>query len=178
MAFFLSAAAAGIGTAFGVSAGAGALIGLSALGTVTSVYGQIEAGKAQESALKAQAEQERIAAESRELDRQQKLNAALAANAVGLGVSGIKAEGTPSSIALESAKNVGLSEGMMKLSDRLAQAQLRRQGAAARSGANMAAAGTLLQGAGSLAAYSGGGGGGGGGDWGGDYSGISGDPFA
>jgi len=155
MAFFLSAAAAGIGTALGVSTAAGALIGVSALGTVASAYGQIEAGKAQESALKAQAEQERIAAESRELDRQQKLNAALAANAVGMGMSGIKAEGTPSSIALESAKNVGLSEGMIKLSDRLAQAQLRRQGANARSGANMAAAGTLLQGVGSLAAYGG-----------------------
>ena len=159
MAFFLSAAAAGIGTAFGVSAGAGALIGVSALGTVASAYGQIEAGKAQEAALIAQAEQERIAAEGPELERQQKLNASLAANVVGLGVSGIKTEGTPSSIALESAKNIGLSEGMMQLSDRLAQAQLRRQGANARSGANLAAAGTLLQGIGGLAAYGGGGGG-------------------
>jgi len=153
------------------------LIAAAAVGTTVSAVGTVQAGKAQESAMKAQAEQERIAAEGRELERQQKLNAALAANVVGMGVSGIKAEGTPSSIALESAKNVGLSEGMMKLSDRLAQAQLRRQGANARSGANMAAAGTLLQGVGGLAAYSGGGGGGGG-DWGGDYSGISGDPFA
>ena len=148
MAFFISGA-------LGVSAAAGALIGVSAVGTAVSAYGQIESGKAQESALKAQAEQERVAAESRELERQQRLNAALAANAVGMGVSGIKAEGTPASIALESAENVSLSEGMTKLSDRLAQAQLRRQGANARSGANMAAAGTLLQGVGSLAAYSG-----------------------
>jgi len=134
------------------------LIAAAAVGTTVSAVGTVQAGKAQESAMKAQAEQERIAAEGRELERQQKLNAALAANVVGMGVSGIKAEGTPSSIALESAKNVGLSEGMMKLSDRLAQAQLRRQGANARSGANMAAAGTLLQGVGSLAAYGGGGG--------------------
>ena len=138
------------------------LIATAAVGTTVSAVGTIQAGKAQESAMKAQAEQERIAAEGRELERQEKLNAALAANVVGLGVSGIKTEGTPSSIALESAKNVGLSEGMMKLSDRLAQAQLRRQGANARSGANMAAAGTLLQGVGGLSAYSGGGGGGGG----------------
>ena len=131
------------------------LIAAAAVGTTVSAVGTVQAGKAQESAMKAQAEQERIAAESRELERQQKLNAALAANVVGLGVSGIKTEGTPSSIALESAKNIGLSEGMMKLSDRLAQAQLRRQGANARSGANMAAAGTLLQGVGSLAAYGG-----------------------
>ena len=153
MAFFLSAAAAGIGSALGVSTAAGALIGVSALGTVASAYGQIEAGKAQEEALKAQAEQERVAAESRELERQQKLNASLAANAVGLGVSGIKAAGTPASIALESAENISLSEGMTKLSDRLAQAQLRRQGAAARSSANIAAAGTLLSGAGDIAPY-------------------------
>ena len=63
-----------------------------------------------------------------------------------MGMSGIKAEGTPSSIALESAKNVGLSEGMLKLSDRLAQAQLRRQGATAASAAKIGSASTLLSG--------------------------------
>tara|TARA_R110002153_G_scaffold219228_1_gene371656 strand:+ start:96 stop:506 length:411 start_codon:yes stop_codon:yes gene_type:complete len=120
---------------------------LIAVGTAVNVYGTLEAGKAQESAFKQQAEQERLAAESRELERQQQLNAALAANAVGMGVSGIKAEGTPASIALESAKNVSLSEGMTKLSDRLQQAQLRRQGGAARSASQLAAAGTLLSGA-------------------------------
>ncbi len=146
MAFFISGA-------LGVSAAAGALIGVSVAGTAISAYGQIEAGKAQEAALKAQAEQERLAAESRELERQQKLNAALAANVVGLGVSGIKAEGTPSSIALESAENISLSEGMMGLSDRLQQAQLRRQGKAARQASQYAAAGTLLSGAGDIAPY-------------------------
>ncbi len=153
MAFFLSAAAGAIGGALGVSTAAGALIGVSALGTVASAYGQIEAGKAQEEALKAQAEQERIAAEGRELGRQQKLNASLAANVVGLGVSGIKAEGTPASIALESAENISLSENMMGLSARLQQAQLRRQGKNARQASQYAAAGTLLQGAGDIAPY-------------------------
>ncbi len=126
---------------------------LAGVGTAISGYGQIQAGKAQESAMKAQAEQERLAAESRELERQQKLNAALAANVVGLGVSGIKAEGTPSSIALESAENISLSEGMIGLSDRLAQAQLRRQGAAARKASQYAAAGTLLSGASDIAKF-------------------------
>jgi hypothetical protein len=120
---------------------------LMAVGTAVQVYGQLEAGKDQEAALKTQAEQERVAAESRELERQQKLNAALAANVVGMGMSGIKAEGTPASIALQSAKNVGLSEGMLKLSDRLAQAQLRRQGATVASAAKIGATGTLLKGA-------------------------------
>jgi hypothetical protein len=144
------------------------------VGTTAQVYGQLEAGKDQEAALKTQAEQERFAAESRELERQQKLNKALAANAVGMGMSGIKAEGTPASIALQSAKDVGLSEGTLKLSDRLAQAQLRRQASNARSASQLAAAGTLLSGATKAYQTSGGGGG----DWGGDYSGISGDPFA
>jgi hypothetical protein len=70
---------------------------LIVVGTAVQVYGQLEAGKDQESMLKGQAEQERLAAESRELERQQKLNKALAANAVGMGMSGIKAEGTPAS---------------------------------------------------------------------------------
>ena len=122
------------------------IVGAIVASTAVTAYGQIEAGKAQETALKAQADQERVAAESRELDRQQKLNAALAANAVGLGVSGIKAEGTPSSIALETAENVSLSEGITKLSDRLAQAQLLRQGKAARKAGQFAAASTLLEG--------------------------------
>jgi len=120
---------------------------LIAVSTAAQVYGQLEAGKDQEAALKTQAEQERVAAESRELERQQKLNKALAANVVGMGMSGIKAEGTPSSIALESAKNVGLSEGMLKLSDRLAQAQLKRQASTAASAAKIGAASTLLDGA-------------------------------
>ena len=111
---------------------------LIAVSTGTQIYGQLEAGKDQEAALKTQAEEERVAAESRELERQQRLNKALAANAVGMGMSGI---------ALESAKNVGLSEGMLKLSDRLAQAQLKRQAATTASASRIGAASTLLKGA-------------------------------
>ena len=117
-----------------------------AVGTGAQVYGKLEAGKDQEAALKTQAEEERVAAESRELERQQKLNKALAANAVGMGMSGIKAEGTPASIALQSAKNVSLSEGMLNLSDRLAQAQLKRQAATTASASEIGAASTLLSG--------------------------------
>ena len=129
-----------------------AVIGMSlaAVGTVASVHGQLTAGKQAEADAKQAAENERIAAESAELQRQQKLNKALAANAVGLAASGIKAEGTPASIALESAKNIGLSEGMINLSSRLKQAQMIRAGQNARSAANIGAAGTLLSGAGQL----------------------------
>ena len=121
------------------------------VGTAVNVYGQVEAGKAQQDALNQQAEQEKIAAESRELERQQQLGKVLAANTVGLAAGNVGMEGTPSSIALESAQNIGMSEGMIKLSDRLAQAQLKRQGKNARSAANLQAAGTLLTGASSAA---------------------------
>lgn len=120
--------------------------------TGVQVYGQIQAGKAQEDALKEQARQEKIAAEGRELERQQQLSKALAANTVGLAAGNIGMEGTPASIALESAKNIGMSEGMIGMSDRLAQAQLKRQAASARSSSQLAATSTLLSGAGSMAA--------------------------
>ena len=119
----------------------------TAVGTGVSVYGQVQAGKAQEDALNEQARQEKIAAEGRELERQQQLSRALAANTVGLAAGNIGIEGTPSSISLESAKNIGMSEGMMKMSDRLAVAQLKRQGKNAKSSAYLQAGSTLLSGA-------------------------------
>ena len=116
-----------------------------AVGTGTSVYGQIQSGKAQQESLERQAEEEKIAAESRELERKQELNRVLAANAVSASMSGITGEGTPASISLESAKQIGSSEGMINLSEKLKRAQLRRQGANARSAANIQATSTLLK---------------------------------
>ena len=116
------------------------------VGTAVSAYGQIQAGKAQEDALKEKARQEKIAAEGRELERQQQLAKALAANAVSLAAGNLDMEGTPASIALESTKNIGMSEGMIKMSDRLAVAQLKRQGKNAKSAAYLQATSTLLYG--------------------------------
>jgi hypothetical protein len=115
--------------------------------TAVKAYGQIEAGKAQQDALEEQARQEKIAAEGRELQRRQELNKVLASNIVGASMSGMTGEGTPASIALESAKQIGTSEGMIGLSEKLERAQLRRQGAMARSTANIQATSTLLKGA-------------------------------
>jgi hypothetical protein len=115
--------------------------------TAVSTYGQIEAGKAQEEAFEEQARQEKIAAEGRELQRRQELNKVLASNVVGASMSGMTGEGTPASIALESAKQIGTSEGIIGLSEKLQRAQLRRQGAMARSTANIQATSTLLKGA-------------------------------
>jgi hypothetical protein len=82
-----------------------------AASTAFSVYGQIETGKAQQEEFDRQAEEEKIAAEGRELQRKQELNRVLAANAVSQSMSGITGEGTPASISLESAKQIGSSEG-------------------------------------------------------------------
>ena len=118
-----------------------------AASTALSVYGQIESGKGQQESLDRQAEEEKIAAEGRELERKQELNRVLAANAVSASMSGITGEGTPASISLESAKQIGSSEGMINLSEKLKRAQLRRQGQMARSTANIQATSTLLSGA-------------------------------
>ena len=121
-----------------------------AVGAATSIYGQVQAGKAQQQEFERQAEEEKIAAEGRELERKQELNRVLAANAVSQSMSGITGEGTPASISLESAKQIGASEGMINLSEKLKRAQLRRQGQMARGTAGIQAASTLLSGAGTV----------------------------
>lgn len=118
-----------------------------AASATVQAYGQIQAGKAQEAELKRQAEERRIQAEGEELERQEALGRALAANAVAAGMSGIKMEGTPASIALDTAKSASLQSGMANLSARLEQAQLKRQAKSARVGSQYQAAGTLLSGA-------------------------------
>jgi len=121
-----------------------------AVTTAVSAFGQIEAGKAQQDELERQAEEEKIAAGARELERKQQLNKILAANNASMAASGISMEGTPASIALESATQIGASEGMIALSDKLKQAQLRRQGNNARFSGRMNATSTLLQGVSSI----------------------------
>ena len=140
--------AASTATVAGVSTAVLAGIGATVAGTAAlSARGQYVTGKTQEIELNRQAEEERIAAQSRELQRREELNRALAANVVGQSMSGISGEGTPASIALESAKKAGLSESTIGLSSTLKKAQLRRQGKSARQAAGLQSASTLLSGA-------------------------------
>ena len=120
---------------------------ITAVATGYSIDAQQKSAKAQENELERQAEQERISAQGREIERRQRLNKALAANAVSQSMSGIKAEGTPSSIALESAKQIAVSEGAEALAERLRQSQLARQAKNIRSAANVQSVSTLLSGA-------------------------------
>ena len=119
---------------------------LAGLSAGVSAYGQIQAGKAQKVALKEQAKQEELAAESQELQRRQELNRALAANVAALSTAGISGEGTPASLALASAKQVGLSEATIDVSENLRQAALKRQAKQATQTAGLTAASTLLSG--------------------------------
>lgn len=118
---------------------------LALLAGGVSAYGQVQAGKAQEQQLKEQAKQEELAAQSQELARRQELNRALAANVAALSTAGISGEGTPASLALESARQAGLSEMTIDLSERLRRASLERQAKTAKQTAYLGAASTLLQ---------------------------------
>ena len=118
---------------------------LSAVSGGASARASYVAGRVQEDELKRQAEQEKVAAQSRELQRRQELNRALAANVVSQGQMGIAGEGTPASIALASAQQAGISEGALSLTEKLRQAQLRRQGSEAARTGKLQAASTLLQ---------------------------------
>jgi hypothetical protein len=119
---------------------------MTAVSGGVSAYGQVQAGKAQKVALKEQAKQEELAAQSQELQRRQELNRALAANVAALSTAGISGEGTPASLALESARQAGLSEMTIDLSEKLRRASLERQARAATQTAGLTAASTLLSG--------------------------------
>ena len=114
-------------------------------GQVVSTFATVEAGKAAEEAAERRAEEERIAAQAEELKRREELNRVLASNILSQATSGIAAEGTPASLALEQAKTIGESEGVLALSQRLRERNLLMEGRTARSMANLQAAGSLMR---------------------------------
>ena len=142
MTWLVTAIATKIGISVAATVAGAAVIGSTGL----SARGSYVAGKTQEIELKRQAEEERLAAQSRELQRREELNRALASNVVGQAMSGISGEGTPASIALASAKKAGLSESTIGLSEKLKQAQLRRQASSAKKTGYLASTSTLLKG--------------------------------
>ena len=123
------------------------VVAAMAAGTALSAYGQVQTGKIQQQEFERQAEEEKIAAEGRELERKQALKKVLADNNVSQSMSGITGDGTPASMSLGSAKKIGSSEAMFALQKNLTIAQRKRQGKNARSTANIQATSTLLSGA-------------------------------
>jgi len=114
--------------------------------TVLTAYGQYQSGKQMEIQYKQQAEQEKLRAESEELQRRQELNKVLASNVQSMAAGGVAGEGSPLSLALAGAKQASISEGVIGVSEKLKQAQLRRQAANAKATGTMNAASTLLMG--------------------------------
>ena len=121
------------------------LITAVAVGGALTIDTQLKSGKAQQYELDKQAEEEKIAAKGRELERREKLNQVLGRSMISQATSGIGIEGTPESIALSTAKKASLSEGLESLSDRLRQASLKRQGQNAVRASRASAASTLLK---------------------------------
>jgi len=129
---------------------------LIAVSTAVNVYGLQEGAKAEQESMKRRAEEEKIAAQARALERQQELGRVLAANNASMAADGQSGEGTPASIALTSAKNIGSSEQTLALSSRLRQAQMRRQGSLARTNANLSSLSSIAGSAVSIARLGGG----------------------
>jgi|TARA_R110000744_G_scaffold72828_2_gene146040 hypothetical protein len=129
---------------------------LIAVSTAVNVYGMQEGAKAEQESMKRRAEEEKIAAQARALERQQELGRVLAANNASMAADGQSGEGTPASIALTSAKNIGSSEQTLALSSRLRQAQMRRQGSLARTNANLSSLSSIAGSAVSIARLGGG----------------------
>ena len=141
---------------FGVSTAAAATGLVLGASTVASTYSGIEASKSQQDELNRQAEEKKIAAEFEETKRRQALNRALAANNLSMAMDGLSGEGTPESISLKNAENIGFSECVVNLTDTLAQSTLRRQARTARSMGNIKGVSTLLKGASNIAMLAGG----------------------
>jgi hypothetical protein len=138
-------AVATVGSVIGAGIGALGVGGTTALlGGAASAYGQMEAGKAQQEAMEREAELRRLEAQTQELQRRQELNRRLAAEQVAMASGGIATEGTPASIALKSAEQIGISETTIGLSEALAERQLRRKGKVAASVGKTTAATSLL----------------------------------
>lgn len=114
-------------------------------GQVVSTFATIESGKAAEEAADRRAEEERIAAQTEELKRREELNRVLASNILSQATSGIDTKGTPASLALEQAKTIGESEGVLSLSQRLRERNLLMEGRTAKSMANLQATGSLMK---------------------------------
>ncbi len=121
------------------------LAAMGLAGTAMQTYAGIQAGKAQQEALERRAEEEKFAAQTEELKRQEQLNAITAANIVALSNAGIKAEGTQSVMAESTAKVLGESKGVniVNLSNRLRG--LQAQGEMAKQSGYIEAASLLLK---------------------------------
>lgn len=124
---------------------------LTLISTGLTVASQVAAGQAQKQQFKRRAEEEKFAAEGRELERRRKMNRILSQNIVAGQVAGIKGEGTPASLALTSAEQASLSEQVTGASERMRERALIVAGRNAAAASRVQAASTLLSSASNIA---------------------------
>lgn len=121
------------------------IVAATVASTAVATYGQVQAGKAADEAAKIAAREAELEAQTEALGRMQELNRTLAANQASMAASGVSG-GTPESIALESAKQIGASEQVIGLTSKLKQAAMIRQGQAAKASAYTSALSTAIKG--------------------------------
>lgn len=113
-------------------------------GTGLNIIGQSKAAKAQQEEIGRQAQQEKLAGQTQELTRRERLNKILAANVASAAGMGVPLEGSMQSVSLQSAKKASISEGAETLSDRLRQDILKRKSRAVGAASSAETTATLL----------------------------------
>ena len=122
----------------------------AAASSVAAAYGSYQQGKAQQYEYKRQADQEKLAARDREIERRNRLLGALSRRTVAAASSGAALEGTPTALINRDVREYGLESLSAQASSASTQAGLRAAGSNARKAGTINAIGNLFDAAGSL----------------------------
>ena len=101
---------------------------LMILAATTAAYGQYQAGKATQYEYRRQAEQEKLSARDREIERRNRLLGALASRTVAAAAGGATLEGSPSALIARDVKEYGLESLSSEAMSASTQAGLRAAG--------------------------------------------------
>jgi hypothetical protein len=124
-------------------------ITLLAVGTAVvagvGAYGSYQAGKAQQYEYKRQAEQEKLSAQDREIERRNRLLQALGQRTVGAAAFGATLEGTPAALINRDAREYSLESLSSQASSASQIAGLKAAGSNAKRAGTIQAIGNLIQ---------------------------------
>lgn len=116
----------------------------------TAAYGTYQQGKAQKYEYKRQADQDKLAAKDREIERRSRLLKALSQRTVAAASSGAALEGTPTALINRDFREYSLESLSAQASSASTQAGLRAAGSNAKRIGTINAVGNLFEAAGSL----------------------------
>lgn len=124
--------------------GGASLFLLAAAGSAVAAYGSYEAGKAQQYEYKRQAEQEKLSARDREIERRGRLLKALSQRTVAAASGGAALEGSPTALINRDFREYSLESQSSAATSASNQAGLRAAGSNARRLGTINAVGNLL----------------------------------